>query len=76
MSSHLIVVCPFQKLDSAQRSAPFASREREIAAMIDRVTGNKPVPANIRREPLSDIDTAAVDSLKTLDPNGHLEKRT
>ena len=29
-----------------------------------------------KREPVSDIDTAVVDSLKALDPNGRLEKRT
>ena len=29
-----------------------------------------------KREPVGDIDTAAVDSLKVLDPNGRLEKRT
>ena len=28
------------------------------------------------REPVSDIDTAALDSLKVLDPTGRLEKRT
>ncbi|MFY9882328.1 MAG: hypothetical protein WAK39_23480, partial [Pseudolabrys sp.] len=28
-----------------------------------------------KHEPVGDIDTAAVDSLKTLDPNGRLEKR-
>jgi hypothetical protein len=29
-----------------------------------------------KREPVGDIDTAAVDSLKVLDPNGRLEKQT
>src|SRR5262245_1244598 len=29
-----------------------------------------------KREPVSDIDTAVVDSLKALDPDGRLEKRT
>jgi len=29
-----------------------------------------------KREPVSDIDTAVLDSLKVLDPNGRLEKRT
>ena len=29
-----------------------------------------------KREPVSDIDTAVVDSLKRLTPNGRLEKRT
>jgi hypothetical protein len=29
-----------------------------------------------KHEPASDIDTAVVDSLKVLDPNGRLEKRT
>jgi hypothetical protein len=29
-----------------------------------------------KREPASDIETAEVDSLKALDPNGRLEKRT
>jgi hypothetical protein len=29
-----------------------------------------------KREPASDIDTGAVDSLKVLDPDGRLEKRT
>jgi hypothetical protein len=29
-----------------------------------------------KHEPVSDIDTAVVDSLKALDPNGRLEKRT
>ena len=29
-----------------------------------------------KHEPVSDIDTVAVDSLKALDPNGRLEKRT
>ena len=29
-----------------------------------------------KHEPVSDIDTAAMDSLKVLDPNGRLEKRT
>ena len=28
-----------------------------------------------KREPVSDIDTAEVDSLKALDPSGRLEKR-
>jgi hypothetical protein len=28
------------------------------------------------REPVSDIETVAVDSLKVLDPAGRLEKRT
>ena len=28
-----------------------------------------------KREPVSDIDTGVVDSLKALDPNGRLEKR-
>ena len=28
-----------------------------------------------KHEPVSDIDTVAVDSLKVLDPNGRLEKR-
>jgi hypothetical protein len=28
-----------------------------------------------KREPASDIDTGAVDSLKALDPDGRLEKR-
>ncbi len=28
-----------------------------------------------KREPASDIDTAVVDSLKVLDPDGRLEKR-
>ena len=29
-----------------------------------------------KREPVSDIDTGVVDSLKALDPDGRLEKRT
>jgi len=29
-----------------------------------------------KREPVSDIDAVMVDSLKALDPNGRLEKRT
>jgi hypothetical protein len=29
-----------------------------------------------KREPASDIDTGVVDSLKVLDPDGRLEKRT
>ena len=29
-----------------------------------------------KREPVSDIDTEVVDSLKVLDPDGRLEKRT
>ena len=29
-----------------------------------------------KREPVSDIDTGVVDSLKVLDPDGRLEKRT
>jgi len=29
-----------------------------------------------KREPVSDIDTAVVVSLKVLDPDGRLEKRT
>jgi hypothetical protein len=29
-----------------------------------------------KREPVSDIDTAVVDSLKALDPDGRLEKRS
>src|SRR5260221_12720246 len=29
-----------------------------------------------KREPVSDIDTAVVDSLKAIDPDGRLEKRT
>jgi hypothetical protein len=29
-----------------------------------------------KREPVSDIDTALVDSLKVLDPDGRLEKPT
>jgi hypothetical protein len=29
-----------------------------------------------KREPVSDIDTGVVDSLKALDPNGRLEKQT
>jgi hypothetical protein len=29
-----------------------------------------------KREPASDIDTGAVDSLKVLDPDGRLEKRS
>src|SRR5260221_10438632 len=29
-----------------------------------------------KREPVSDIDTAVVDNLKALDPDGRLEKRT
>src|ERR1700720_1424675 len=29
-----------------------------------------------KHEPVSDIDTAVVDSLKALDPNGRLEKQT
>ena len=29
-----------------------------------------------KREPVSDIDAVVVDSLKALDPNGRLEKRT
>jgi hypothetical protein len=29
-----------------------------------------------KREPVSDVDTAAVDSLKRLTPTGRLEKRT
>ena len=29
-----------------------------------------------KREPVSDIDTEVVDSLKALDPDGRLEKRT
>jgi len=29
-----------------------------------------------KREPVSDFNTAVVDSLKALDPNGRLEKRT
>jgi hypothetical protein len=29
-----------------------------------------------KREPASDIDTGVVDSLKALDPDGRLEKRT
>ena len=29
-----------------------------------------------KREPVSDIDTVVVDSLKKLDPNGRLEKLT
>ena len=29
-----------------------------------------------KREPVSDIDTGVADSLKVLDPNGRLEKRT
>jgi hypothetical protein len=28
-----------------------------------------------KREPVSDIDTGVVDSLKALDPDGRLEKR-
>ena len=29
-----------------------------------------------KREPVSDIDTGVADSLKVLDPDGRLEKRT
>ena len=29
-----------------------------------------------QREPASDVDTGVVDSLKVLDPDGRLEKRT
>jgi len=40
------------------------------------MVGKVSFEACIKREPVSDIDTVVVDSLKELDPNGRLEKLT
>ena len=41
---------------SCHRTHPQPAGEREIAAMIDRVTGNKPLPANIRQDIIERTD--------------------
>ena len=50
-------------------------RSRLFHLVLEPHTGTALVPnSEEKREPVSDIDTAVVDGLKVLDPNGRLEK--
>jgi transposase len=55
----------------AMKVARHRGMKKAIVALARRLADSQE-----KREPVSDIDTRAVDSLKVLDPEGRLEKRT
>src|SRR6266404_4654043 len=63
------------------RSNQETDEGKRCAALANSLTKKAPykglgAESEEKREPVSDIDTAVVDSLKALDPDGRLEKRT
>src|SRR5260221_1987760 len=63
------------------RSNQETDQGKRCAALANSLTKKAPykglgAESEEKREPVSDIDTAVVDSLKALDPDGRLEKRT
>src|SRR5258705_13753344 len=63
------------------RSNQETDEGKRCAALANSLTKKAPykglgAESEEKREPASDIDTGVVDSLKVLDPDGRLEKRT
>jgi len=60
------------------RPGEIKPRTRRWKKCVTLLDSKSPIPAESeeKREPVSDIDTEVVDSLKVLDPDGRLEKRT
>src|SRR5437870_11250613 len=63
------------------RSNQETDARKRCAALANSLTKKAPykgpsAESEEKREPASDIDTGVVDSLKVLDPDGRLEKRT
>ena len=58
------------------RSIDGKAAERSFAPSSNPMMEGPWCDSEEKHEPASDIDTVVVDSLKALDPNGRLEKRT